>query len=139
NDGLRESALERQNRTDLPTSKYRAGDGTLVEEPPSFTEGQLVEHRRHRPVRHIETGQTALRAEIVAALGEQQVGVMNPDRASGVDRARPRVTKEVGQTLRKPALQFHAQRVVVRPAAAIDLLEPAKLRIGSPRGYRPGC
>src|SRR5207249_11866085 len=29
-------------------------------------------------------------------------------------------------------------RVVVRLAAAIDLLEPAKLRIGSPRGYRPG-
>src|SRR2546427_348953 len=81
----------------------------------------------------------ALRAEIVAALGEQQVGVMNSDRASVVDRARPRITKEVGQTLRKPALQFHAQRVVVRLAAAIDLLEPAKLRIGSPRGYRPGC
>src|SRR5207249_1029104 len=64
---------------------------------------------------------------------------MNSDRASVVDRARPRITKEVGQTLRKPALQFHAQRVVVRLAAAINLLEPAKLRIGSPRGYRPGC
>src|SRR3989475_8146923 len=139
NDGLRESTLERQNRTDLPSSKHRVGDATLVEEPPSLTEGQFVEQRRHRPVRHIETGQTALRAEIVAALGEQQVGVMNSDRASVVDRARPRITKEVGQTLRKPALQFHAQRVVVRLAAAINLLEPAKLRIGSPRGYRPGC
>src|SRR2546422_3190628 len=139
NDGLRESTLERQNRTDLPSSKHRAGDATLVEEPPSLTEGQFVEQRRHRPVRHIETGQTALRAEIVAALGKQQVRVMNSDRASVVDRARPRITKEVGQTLRKPALQFHAQRIVVRLAAAIDLLEPAKLRIGSPRGYRPGC
>src|SRR5436309_13848143 len=64
---------------------------------------------------------------------------MNSDRVSVVDRARPRIAVEVGQTLRKPALQFHAQRVVVRLAAAIDLLEPAKLRIGSPRGYRPGC
>src|SRR5262245_52192458 len=63
---------------------------------------------------------------------------MNSDRASVVDRARPRIAKEVGQTLRKPALQFHAQRVVVRFAAAIDLLEPAKLRIRSPGGYRPG-
>src|SRR5881296_498841 len=138
-DGLRESALERQNRTDLPSSKHRVGDAALVEEPPSLTEGKLVEQRRHRPVRHIETGQTALRAKIVAGLGEQQVRVMNSDRASVVDRARPRITKEVGKTLRKPALQFHAQRVVVRFAAAIDLLEPAKLRIGSPRGYRPGC
>src|SRR2546426_6536090 len=139
NDGLWESGLERQNRTDLPSSKDRVGNAALVEEPPSFADGQLVEQRRNRPVRHIETGQTPLRAEIVAALGEQQVGVMNSDRASVVDRARPRITKEVGQTLRKPALQFHAQRVVVRLAAAIDLLDPAKLRIGSPRGYRPGC
>src|SRR5213592_4418227 len=138
NDGLWESGLERQNRTDLPSSKHRAGDAALVEKTPSLTERQLVEQRRNRPVSHIETGQTALRAEIVAALGEQQVGVMNSDRASVVDRARPRITKEIGQTLRKPALQFHAQRVVVRLAAAIDLLEPAKLRIGSPRGYRPG-
>src|SRR5207244_8533138 len=134
NDGLRESTLDRQNRTDLPSSKHRAGDATLVEEPPSLTERQFVEQRRHRPVRHIETGQTALRAEIVAALGEQQVRVMNSNRASVVDRARPRITKEVGQTLRKPSLQFHAQLIVVRLAAAIDLLEPAKLRIGSPRG-----
>src|SRR5437867_4304085 len=64
---------------------------------------------------------------------------MNSDRASVVDRARPRIAVEVGQTLRKPALQFHAQRVVVRLAAAINLLEPAKLRIGSPRSDRPGC
>src|SRR5215471_11867405 len=32
NDGLRKSALEGENRTDLPSSKYRAGDATLVEE-----------------------------------------------------------------------------------------------------------
>src|SRR5207253_7278665 len=74
NDGLRESALERENRTDLPSSKDRVGDATLVEEPPSLTEGQFVEHGRHRPVRHVETGQTALRAASVSALGEQQVG-----------------------------------------------------------------
>src|SRR5262249_47610490 len=103
NDGLRESTLERENRTELPSSKDRVGDAT-VEEPPSLTEGQLVEHGSHSPVRHIETGQTALRAQIVAALGKQQIGVMNPDRASVVDRARPRITKQVGQTLRKPAL-----------------------------------
>src|SRR5206468_12045977 len=128
-----------ENRTELPSSQHRVGGATLADEPPSFTERQFVEHRRYRPVRHIETGQPALRAEIVAALGEQQVGVMNSDRASVVDRARPRIAGKVGQTLRKPALQFRAQRVVVRLAAAIDLLEPAKLRIGSPRGYRPGC
>src|SRR5437773_11949184 len=60
---------------------------------------------------------------------------MNSDRASVVDRACPRIAGKVSQTLRKPALQFHAQRVVVRLAAAIDLLEPAKLRIGSPGGF----
>src|SRR5881409_1542847 len=43
NDGLRESTLERQNRTDLPSSKHRAGDAALVEEPPSLADGQLVE------------------------------------------------------------------------------------------------
>src|SRR5262245_41743271 len=102
NDGLRKSALERQNRTDLPSSKHRTGDATLVEEPPALAEVQFVKHRRHSPLRHIETGQTALRAEIVAALGKQQVGIMNSDRTSGVDRARPRITKEVGQALRKP-------------------------------------
>src|SRR5437899_711997 len=58
NDGLRESALERENRTNLPSSKDGVGDATLVEEPSSLTEGQLVEQRRHRPVRHVETGQT---------------------------------------------------------------------------------
>src|SRR5207249_10545729 len=31
------------------------------------------------------------------------------------------------------------RRVVVRVADTINLLEPGKLRIGSPRGYRPGC
>src|SRR5439155_16920135 len=98
NDGLQESTLERQNRPDLPSSKHRFGNAALVEEPPSLADGQLVEQRRHRPVRYIETGQTALRAEIVAALGEQQVGVMNSDRASVVDRERPRITKQVGQT-----------------------------------------
>src|SRR5438093_7731902 len=64
---------------------------------------------------------------------------MDSDCSAGVDRARPRIAREVRKTLRKPALQFRAQRVVVRLAAAIDLLEPAKLRIGSPRGYRAGC
>src|SRR5437667_6938397 len=101
-------------------SQHRVGGATLADEPPSFTERQFVEHRRYRPVRHIETGQPALRAEIVAALGEQQVGLMNSDRASVVDRARPRIAGKVGQTLRKPALQFHAQRVVIRLAAATD-------------------
>src|SRR5207249_8061960 len=91
NDGLWESGVEHQNRTDAPSSKDRVGNAALVEEPPSFADGQLVEQRRNRPVRHIETGQTPLRAEIVAALGEQQVGVMNSDRASVVDRARPRI------------------------------------------------
>src|SRR5262249_9054860 len=71
NDGLRQSALERENRTDLPSSQHPAGGAILVEEPPSFTEGQLVKHRRDGPVRHMETGQAALRAKIVAALGEQ--------------------------------------------------------------------
>ena len=42
NDGLGKSALKRENRTDLPSSQHRAGGATLVEEPPSFTEGQLV-------------------------------------------------------------------------------------------------
>ena len=34
NDGLRESTLERQNRTDLPSSKHRVGDAALVEKTP---------------------------------------------------------------------------------------------------------
>src|SRR5262245_19473874 len=70
NDGLRESALERENRADLPSSQHRVDKAALVHEPPSFTEGQLVEHRRYRPVRYMETGQAALRAEIVAVLGK---------------------------------------------------------------------
>src|SRR5206468_2505005 len=80
NDGLRESALECQNRTDLPSSKHRVEDAALVEKTPSLTERQFVEQRRHRPMSHIETGQTALRAEIVPAVGEQQVRVMNSER-----------------------------------------------------------
>ena len=86
----------------------------------------------------IETRQPPLRAEVIAVLGEQQVAGMHPDRASVVDRARPGIAEEVGQTLREPALQFHAQRVVVCLAAAIDFLDQAKLRIGRSRGKRAG-
>src|SRR5436309_14904163 len=84
----------------------------------------------------IETRQPALRAEVITVLAEQQVTAMHSDRASLVDRARPGIAEEVGQTLREPALQFHAQRVVVCFAAAIDFLDQAKLRIGRSRGKR---
>ena len=86
----------------------------------------------------IETRQPAFRAEVIAVLGKQQVTAMYTDRASVVDRARPGIAEEVGQTLREPALQFHAQRVIVCLAAAIDFLDQAKLRIGRSRGKRAG-
>src|SRR5215831_16073942 len=78
---------------------------------------------------HVETRQGALRLEIVAVLREESVTAVNTDGASGVDRSRPGIAEEVGQTLREPALQLHGQRIVIGLTASVEFLDTAELWI----------
>src|SRR5436309_8288173 len=134
-DGLRETGLECEDRTKLPPSEDSAENATFIHEPPPFAHRQVVEHRCHAPVRHVETRQTALRAEVIAVLWEQRVAGVISYRASCVDRTRPRVAERVSQTLRRPSLQLYRQRVVIRSTASIDLLDSTEFRIGRALQY----
>src|SRR5262249_30136608 len=136
-EGLRNAALDRHVRAQLPAAGERVGERVLNVQELAFAYRKRIDAAEHETMACVEGRQRILAPQAAIVLREERVETLIADAAAVVHGLGPRVRRDQVHALAEASRHLHAAGVVVGVEAVRRQLDDAEIWEWDARGDAP--